>query len=478
MFLHVDCTCRNIGLSLCILDPACFAEKSTNIGQSATKLKILETGYSALPELGEEDSGYGLYSYVILSSNSDRSSALLTEIFKPAPAVDDPAPQRSQVNMLYLPIKKENVDDFAGAVSSFRDQAKILGQRYADTFYDYETARHLLKRVCDNPVNAMRALCAAEMSRGPYLLTTGRSLGTSERAPTPFLFVDLSNIDPRAYGEFIAVFRAQVKRQDTFEGARINSLKLAMLNITLKESDWVATGQAAIANIVTFSGNTQMMVSAPGVRILETGYSSLPELGKEQPGYGLYSYIILSSNSDRSSALLSEVFKSIPSIQGTAAPKKQTNILYIPIMKEKVTDFTNKAKTLGGDNQKLGAEYASSFYDYKMARGLLNHVCNPPGDTMRELCAGDMARGPYIFAYGSPASTLEPVPAPYLFLDLSDVDPRAYGEFISAFRAQVKREDISDGARINSLRLKILNIALKASDWVSPVHKALADIVK
>ena len=96
---------------------------------------------------------------------------------------------------------------------------------------------------------------------------------------------------------------------------------------------------------------------------------------------------------------------------------------------------------------------------------------------MRELCAGDMARGPYIFTYASPASKLEPVPPPFLFVDLSDVDPRAFGEYVSAFRAQVKREDISDGERVNSLRLKILNIVLKASDQVGPVQKAIAGIV-
>ena len=88
-----------------------------------------------------------------------------------------------------------------------------------------------------------------------------------------------------------------------------------------------------------------------------------------------------------------------------------------------------------------------------------------------------MARGPYIFTYAKPASKIEPVPPPFLFVDLSDVDPRAFGELVSAFRAQVKREDITDGARVNSLRLKILEVVLKASDIVGPVQKTVADVL-
>lgn len=238
------------------------------------------------------------------------------------------------------------------------------------------------------------------------------------------------------------------------------------------------TGKSFEKAVQEISEAVEKAQSSTKLIILETGYSQLPELGKEEPGYGLYSYVILSSNSDRSSALLDEVFKSVPAIDDTAAQRPQINILYIPIKKDKSNDFASAVMSLRGDTKKLGTEYADSFYDYKIARGLLNHVCNPPSDTMRELCAGDMSRGPYIFTYGRVASTLEPVPPPFLFVDLSDVDPRAFAEFVSAFKAQIKRDDVSDGARINSMRLRILNVLLKASDWISPVQKAIAGIVK
>jgi hypothetical protein len=74
-------------------------------------------------------------------------------------------------------------------------------------------------------------------------------------------------------------------------------------------------------------------------------------------------------------------------------------------------------------------------------------------------------------------SKVTPVPPPFLFMDLSDVHERAFPEIITAFKAQVKREDISDGAKIYTLRLKLLSIVLTAADFVAPVQKAMADIV-
>jgi hypothetical protein len=212
-------------------------------------------------------------------------------------------------------------------------------------------------------------------------------------------------------------------------------------------------------------------------RILETGYSHLAELGKEVDGYGLYSYVILPSGSDRAALLLSEVFKEIPSIGDTSAKPSQLNILYVPLRKDKEADFAAMLKAPGRDAAKLGAEYTKTFYDYRIARALLDHVCNPPDPSVLKLCNGDLSRGPYIFTYASPASKMEPVPPPFLLVDLSDVHERAFGELLAAFQAQVKREDIGDQAKIRTMRLNILQIALTAADWVTPVQKAIADIV-
>src|SRR5258708_17882439 len=48
--------------------------------------------------------------------------------------------------------------------------------------------------------------------------------------------------------------------------------------------------------------------------ILDTGYSRLSDLGKEVPGYGLYSYAILPSDTKPGEIFLTECFTDIPTI--------------------------------------------------------------------------------------------------------------------------------------------------------------------
>ena len=215
-------------------------------------------------------------------------------------------------------------------------------------------------------------------------------------------------------------------------------------------------------------------VKPPQQAIPGKGYDQLKGLGREAGGYGLYSYGVLTAASPRSTALLGEIFKSIPSI---GAARTQLNIFYIPTKKEKVADLAALVDASRNDQMKLAARYSDALYDYKMARAILSHLCNPPAKPMTSLCKGPMSGGPYILANARPVSILEPVPPPFLLVDLSDVNPHAYAEFISAFRAVVKQEDVTEDAKLYSLRLKVLNLGLTVADWNPNVKKSVADIV-
>lgn len=217
------------------------------------------------------------------------------------------------------------------------------------------------------------------------------------------------------------------------------------------------------------------------VRILETGFRWLEYIGGERYGYGLYSYAIIVSTDNRSTIFMSELLRSIPPIEETGARRSQTNIFYIPIKKESSSprdlryrlSFEHTHESLVTISQ----DFMRNSYDYKMARTMLTRLCDPSADAIKSMCDGDLSRGPFIFTYGGPASKFSPVPAPFLLLDLSDVHERAFPEFVAAFKAQVKREDIADRAKIDTLRLKLLNIVLTGADWVAPVQKSLAEIV-
>jgi hypothetical protein len=154
---------------------------------------------------------------------------------------------------------------------------------------------------------------------------------------------------------------------------------------------------------------------------METGYSLLADFGGEVPGYGLYSYGIAVNDSDRSARFLSDVFKGIPAVEDTPAQRSQTNIFYIPLKNNKLKQFLK-------------------LLDRAVVKG-------------------------------------EPLSAASAYYALSDVHERAFPEIIDAFKAQVKREDFSDRAKIDTLRLKLLSIILTAADVTGPVQKAMADIV-
>lgn len=56
-------------------------------------------------------------------------------------------------------------------------------------------------------------------------------------------------------------------------------------------------------------------------------------------------------------------------------------------------------KVAANDRKTLGESFSEELYDYRSARAILNNLCNPPAEQLRELCKNAMDRGPYIFTY-------------------------------------------------------------------------------
>jgi hypothetical protein len=74
----------------------------------------------------------------------------------------------------------------------------------------------------------------------------------------------------------------------------------------------------------------------------------------------------------------------------------------------------------------------------------------------------------------SASATLSPT---RLLVDLSDVHERAFGEFIHAIKEQMMQPDFTDRQKIDTLRLRLLDITLKAADWLVPIKEGVAEIV-
>jgi hypothetical protein len=62
--------------------------------------------------------------------------------------------------------------------------------------------------------------------------------------------LDLSSVHERAFVEFIAAYKAQVKRPDYTDLGRVDNLRLHLLSIVLTAADWVDPIKGAIADIL------------------------------------------------------------------------------------------------------------------------------------------------------------------------------------------------------------------------------------
>jgi len=206
--------------------------------------------------------------------------------------------------------------------------------------------------------------------------------------------------------------------------------------------------------------------------ILGTAYDFLYAPGAETEGYGLYSYVILPRPSERAVAFLRELVGRFPAASDVSAAKERINVLYIPTK----ASARGQAAFPADAGPTVVKAFLNKNYDFAMAQRLLFHLCDKPAPTVEQLCANDLSGGPYLLTYATKVSDLSPLPPPFLFVDLTNVRPRAFPLFVAAYAAQVKRPEFSDGARLADFRLQLVNIVLTAADWVQPVSAAVADI--
>jgi hypothetical protein len=208
--------------------------------------------------------------------------------------------------------------------------------------------------------------------------------------------------------------------------------------------------------------------------ILGSVYDYLYRAGTERPRYGLYSYILFPIYAPRVEQFLGELFKTTSFVELISINFENLNLIYLPTQADKLSSL--KPMIADGSAPPV-TSFALQFYDYALAQKILAQICTAPTEAIRNVCGTDLTRGPYLFTFRHPASALSPVPPPYLFVDLSNIHERAFGEFIAAYKEQVKRTDYTDLERIDNLRLYLLNIVLTSTDWIGPIKGAIEDIL-
>jgi hypothetical protein len=224
--------------------------------------------------------------------------------------------------------------------------------------------------------------------------------------------------------------------------------------------------------------NTSQLASATE-SIDVSAYAFLYARGSEAPGYGLYSYAILRNGSQRSAALLKQIFRKVRNVDFITASRIETNIIYVPSTREKgkrrQDDYYKNDENI---RRFLSREpKSSSSYDFEIAKQLIAAICDRPADEVKSLCQGDENGGPYIITYSKQIGSTSPLPPPFLLVDLTPVDESAFDTLVSSYLVQVRADKFDDRTKIDTFRNKLLTLILRSARSLEPITAALLGIV-
>jgi hypothetical protein len=208
----------------------------------------------------------------------------------------------------------------------------------------------------------------------------------------------------------------------------------------------------------------------PTSPIVENGYEFLYDKGSERPGFGLYSYALLTPSSpERTKAFLQAVFALTPHVTAFGADIAQVNVIYIPLVKDA------KQGAAGATN----ASEATARYNFDLARALIQSICQAPKIGSRfQSCHGGLSAGPYLFSYAAPLGDGATMAPPALFVDLTGYRQEAFPTIVDAYKAQVKREDMSDRKEIDAFSITVLSALETAAAWANPIQHAIGNVMQ
>jgi hypothetical protein len=206
-----------------------------------TSLGIMDSGYALLYSGGAERSGFGLYTYLLLTpSIPDRSKAMLDAISTYTASVTAFGNDTSHINVIYIPTK----NSLKGG--SFKHYNK--GDTYAS--YDFELSRSLIATICGSTSQEVKSVCKTGLTLGPYMFTYVSPLKKNVKLSPPMLFVDLSSIQQGAFATLVDAYKEQIKSEDISSGQKIDSLYIKILNVIETAKVWADPVEHAVGGVL------------------------------------------------------------------------------------------------------------------------------------------------------------------------------------------------------------------------------------
>lgn len=445
---------------------------------------------------------------IIVASLLVRSSGIYAEALPGPVLVDNPAGEGSAAAVDLEAIRADAQAITAIGRSVYEESDGVLDVLVASGFPDEEVhaeAISALKRVArlsyhlastaEVLVDTVETASAGQLTRSGALAQAQERLALAERAFDQSANALLKQIrvihshesSRKALADEIArqesdapttqLDRSAVSRSQALEQRAIEAERSELQGLIRLTRPYEAAQTAVLAAISQLVPLLAPPVTrdVPEAGISLSVYGFLDPHGAEEDGYGLYTYVLLAQGpgvTSRNVRFLRELFATTQRTRTELAPvRRQLNIFYVPTR--------NRIQALvmvRTSDDAAAAIAAPAIYDYEQAERLLFRLCTETAARRPNLCASAW-RGPYLLTLPTPATASAMLPPTRLLLDLSNVHERAFGEFIGALKEQVMRPDFVDRQKIDTVRLGLLDITLKAADWLNPIKEGIAEIV-
>jgi len=190
------------------------AECTVQVTTAAGSRGDRETARTLLARGKQEESGFGLYSYLLMGSppddsNRDRYLSVIKEYLRLSPALADLRKllDLKQLNANYLP------------TMTLPGEGVRLTPEWLLTNYDYARARAILKTV------------AGSHFRGPYILSTLKPADPRAATAGPMFFQDLSSVPLDLVTPWYEVFLNQAAQERFWEAKTGEQFALKMRTI-------------------------------------------------------------------------------------------------------------------------------------------------------------------------------------------------------------------------------------------------------
>jgi hypothetical protein len=272
--------------------------------------------------------------------------------------------------------------------------------------------------------------------------STGQILSTVTDAVGAYRFLNLP----------LATYDIKVQslgfKEETENGIQVRAGAALSVNLTLKVG--IETGAS---------------VQSPGPGIALTSRGFLPDDAKEEPGFGLYSYILFGeppsdATRERYLAVLTS-FLNLPQSREVrkTLPLQQLNVTLVPIR---------------GSDEPSSADVLLRSYDYARAAALLTKINCGNG----EIPCGPHLGGPYIISTTIPLSGLDTVSGHFLYQDLSAVPARIVPLWTDEFLKQASQPEFWKKRNGTQAALKLRTAIAVMGDSLTPTEAAAASFKK